>query len=57
MCHPGVNNPTFWATKMNLEGNSTDLLTSSFNALEAFLGDQATLASVRAFLAGTEVGL
>ena len=29
----------FWATKMNLAGNSTDALTESFNALEAFLGE------------------
>ena len=44
----------FWATKMNLEGNSTDALTASFNALEAFLGDQSTLATVREYLAGTD---
>mmetsp|Transcript_29217 Transcript_29217/g.72262 ORF Transcript_29217/g.72262 Transcript_29217/m.72262 type:complete len:624 (-) Transcript_29217:202-2073(-) len=41
----------FWATKMNLAGNSTDALTASFNALEAFLGDQTTLATVRGHLA------
>lgn len=44
----------FWATKMNLAGNSTDDLTTSFNALEAFLGDQATLAAVREYLAATD---
>ena len=27
----------FWATKMNLEGNSTEALTRSFNALESFI--------------------
>ena len=36
----------FWATKMNLKGNSTDALTESFNALEAFLGDRDTLDTV-----------
>ena len=44
----------FWATKMNLEGNSTDALTASFNELEAFLGDQDTLAKTRALLAGSD---
>ena len=39
---------------MNLEGNSVDALTSSFNALEAFLGDQAALDAVRGFLARDE---
>ena len=44
----------FWATKMNLKGNSTDALTESFNALEAFLGDRDTLDKVRGYLAGAD---
>ena len=40
----------FWETKMNLEGNSTDALTKSFNELEAFLGDQGSLETVRKLL-------
>ena len=42
----------FWETKMNLAGCSTENLTASFNALEAFLGDQKTLDKTRAFLDG-----
>ena len=44
----------FWETKMNLEGNSTDALTKSFNELEAFLGDQGSLTTIRAFLSDTK---
>ena len=44
----------FWETKMNLEGNSTDALTKSFNELEAFLGDQSALETTRKLLAGTD---
>jgi len=43
----------FWATKMNLEGNSTEALTASFLALESFLGDIPTLAVVREMLANS----
>ena len=43
----------FWATKMNLAGNSTDALTESFNALEAFLGDADVLEKVRGYLGGS----
>ena len=44
----------FWATKMNLAGNSTDALTESFNALEAFLGDADVLEKVRGYLGGAD---
>jgi hypothetical protein len=41
----------FWATKMNLAGASTKALTESKTALDAFLGDEATLQKTREFLA------
>ena len=44
----------FWETKMNLEGNSTDALTKSFNELEAFLGDQSALETTRKLLTNTD---
>jgi hypothetical protein len=45
----------FWATKMNLTGCDVDALTKSFNDLEAFLGDAATLAKARAMLDAKDV--
>jgi|UniRef100_A0A7S0KAV3 hypothetical protein len=45
----------FWATKMNLTGCDVDALTKSFNDLEAFLGDAATLAEARAMLDAKDV--
>ena len=37
----------FWATKMNLKGNSTDALASTKNALDAFLNSPETLQKAR----------
>lgn len=45
----------FWATKMNLSGNDVEKLTSSFNALEKFLGDAETLAATRDMLKRTDI--
>lgn len=45
----------FWSTKMNLQGNSTDALTKSFNELEQFLGNQTALATTRTLLADDSV--
>ena len=36
----------FWATKMNLAGNDTKLLTSSKTALDNFLGNKDLLGQV-----------
>ena len=44
----------FWATKMNLEGNSTEALTRSFNALESFMGDAEALEKTRRLLESNE---
>lgn len=41
----------FWATKMNLSGASTQALTSSKAALDAFLGNESTLSQTRQYLA------
>ncbi|KAI8612484.1 oligoendopeptidase [Chytriomyces sp. MP71] len=41
----------FWATKMNLAGNSSDQLASSKNELDLFLGDAENLAKVQQLLA------
>ncbi|GIL49198.1 hypothetical protein Vafri_5347 [Volvox africanus] len=44
----------FWATKMDLKGNSPEALASSKTAYEAFLGDPTNLAAVRHALAEGE---
>jgi oligoendopeptidase F len=40
----------FWATKMNLKGNSSELLTKTKNELDEFLGNQDLLEKVESFL-------
>ncbi len=53
-CHKNYED-NFWATKMNLAGNSTQELTKTKSQLDDFLGSKAMLEQVRAMMASPEV--